>query len=118
MAGLNAPQGEPLKNPDQFDETISAEFAADLKQRMSARLPVMANARFMRGHAGLYDMTRDGRAIIGKIREIHGLTVAVGFSGTGLALAPAVGQVVSDLVTDGETRLVDLTPFQPERFGK
>ena len=118
MAGLNSPTGEPQKNPDQFDETVSSEYTANLKQRMSTRIPSMTNARFIRGHAGLNDMTQDGRAIIGKMRGIRGLTVAAGFSGTGLALAPAVGQAVCELVCDGETRLADLTPFQLERFGK
>ncbi len=118
MAGLNTPPPEPLKNPDQFDETVSPEAAADVRQRIAARLPALANARFTRGHAGIYDMTADGHAGLGHAPGIHGLVVAAGFSGDGFALAPAVGACISELIADGEARSVDLSAFRLERFAE
>jgi sarcosine oxidase subunit beta len=111
MAGLTAPQTEPLKTPDQFDETVPREHVADVQQRMAARLPVMAKARFVRGHAGVYDMTPDGRPVLGNAPGIHGLILAAGFSGNGFTLAPAVGACISELITDGEARTADLGTF-------
>jgi len=64
MAGLTAPQPDEQRNPDQFDETLSRELVADVQQRVAARLPAMANARFTRGHAGIYDMSPDGHAVL------------------------------------------------------
>ena len=107
MASLNAPQNaEP--NPDRFDENVSRDFADDLRQRMATRLPAMADARFIRGHAGIYDMTVDGRPVIGRVPGIAGLIVAAGFSGKGFALAPAVGACLAEIALDGEARSVDL----------
>jgi glycine/D-amino acid oxidase-like deaminating enzyme len=107
MASLNAPQNaEP--NPDRFDENVSVEFANDLRQRIAARLPALANARYLRGHAGIYDMTSNGRPVIGRVPGITGLVVAAGFSGHGFALAPAVGACLAEIVLDGETRNIDL----------
>ena len=116
MAGVTAPQPEPLKTPDQFDETISRERVADVQQRVAARLPALAQARFTRGHAGVYDMTPDGQPVLGNAPGIHGLIVAAGFSGNGFTLAPAVGACISELIADGEARTADLSAFRLERF--
>jgi hypothetical protein len=34
----------------------------------------------------------------------------------GIAWAPACGKAIAELVLDGESRSVDLTPFDPTRF--
>jgi len=116
MGGLTAPFAAPLKNPDQFDESVAREAAADVQQRIAARLPAMAHARFVRGHAGIYDMTADGHAVLGHAPGIRGLVIAAGFSGTGFALAPAVGMCISELIADGEARTVDVSALRVERF--
>ena len=116
MAGLTAPQVEEMKNPDQFDETVSHELVVDVQQRLATRLPAMANARFTRGHAGIYDMSPDGHAVLGRAPGIHGLIIAAGFSGTGFGLAPGVGACISELIADGEARTVDLSALGLERF--
>ncbi len=118
MAGLTAPSPEPLKTPDQFDESISREHVADVQRRVAARLPAMAQARFTRGHAGIYDMSPDGQPVLGNAPGIRGLVIAAGFSGNGFTLAPAVGACISELIADGEARTADLGAFGLERFGK
>ncbi len=117
MGGMTAPAAEPSKDLDQFDETVSREVVADLQQRIAARLPAMASARFTRGHAGIYDMTADGHAVLGRAPGIYGLVIAAGFSGKGFGLAPAVGQCIAEMIADGEARTVDLGAFRLERFG-
>lgn len=107
MGGLNSSQVEE-KNPDSFDESVSASFIDDVRQRIAARLPAMANARYVRGHAGVFDTTPDARPIISRVPGLDGLFVAAGFNGTGFALAPAVGACVAELVTDGAARTVDV----------
>jgi sarcosine oxidase subunit beta len=78
----------------------------------------MANARYTRGHAGVYDMSPDGHAVLGRVPGITGLFVAAGFSGIGFAIAPAVGACVSELVADGEARTVDVSALEMTRFVK
>ncbi len=105
-------------NPDHFDENVSPAFVSDLQSRMAARLPAMAQARYVRGHVGILDMTPDRHAVIDRATEIHGLVIAAGFSGTGFALAPAVGACLAEWVTDGEVRSIDLNAFRLSRFEK
>jgi len=116
MAGLNAPKSADETNPDSFDESISPTFVADLQQRVATRLPMMTHARYVRGHAGVYDMSPDGHAVLDRVPGIAGLFVAAGFCGIGFALAPAVGECMSELVADGEARTVDVRALGIARF--
>ena len=43
--------------------------------------------------------------------------MAAGFSGTGLMHAPAVGQIVADLIREGSTSALDISALQSSRFG-
>jgi sarcosine oxidase subunit beta len=118
MGGLNAPPSNDETNPDSFDESVSPTFVADVQQRIAARLPAMAHARYVRGHAGVYDMSPDSHAVLGRVPGVIGLFVAAGFSGIGFALAPAVGACLAELIADGEARTVDVRALGMERFGK
>lgn len=98
-------------NPDSFDEAISAAFIADAQQRMAARLPALARARYIRGHAGAYETRDDGRAVLGRVPGIAGLFVAAGFGSVGFTIAPAVGACLAELVLDGEVRTADVSAW-------
>lgn len=117
MGALNASNVEE-KNPDSFDESVSMSFVADVQKRIAARLPAMEKARYIRGHAGVYDATLDGRPIISRVPGMDGLFVAAGFHNQGFALAPAVGACVAEMVADGETSTVDIRSLGLDRFGK
>jgi sarcosine oxidase, subunit beta len=118
MGGLTAPQSDYATDPDRFEETISQDAIADLQKRLAARLPDLARARYIRGHAGVYDTSPDGHAVLGRVPNIPGLIVAAGFGGAGFALAPAVGACTSELVVDGEASSVDVTTLGISRFQK
>ncbi|MBM3127078.1 MAG: FAD-binding oxidoreductase [Chloroflexi bacterium] len=115
MGALNTPPADDA-NPDSFDEAVAPAFVADLQQRIAARLPAMANARYARGHTGIYDLTPDDHAVVGRVPGITGLFVAAGFGGIGFALAPAVGACIGELVADGEARTVDVRALEMARF--
>ena len=76
----------------------------------------MAAATRVRGHAGIYDVSPDARAVLGKVPGIDGLYVAAGFSGTGFKTAPAVGAAMAELILSGHSRSVDLSPFAFDRI--
>ena len=61
----------------------------------------------VRGFAGPYDITPDWNPIIGPCPGIDGLYLAVGWSGHGFKLSPAVGEVVAAEVT-GRTPPIDV----------
>lgn len=59
--------------------------------------------------------TLDHNLIIGSSPDLANFIFANGFSGHGLQQGPAVGRAVSELVTYGEYRTLDLTPLGYER---
>ncbi|MBI4788144.1 MAG: FAD-binding oxidoreductase [Chloroflexi bacterium] len=117
LGGLTEWQSDAKPNPDQFEDTVDQAYVQDVHRRIVARVPAMVNARYVRGHAGIYDTSPDGHAVLDRVPGIHGLVVAAGFSGSGSALAPAVGACIAELVTEGAASTVDLSPFGFARFG-
>ena len=64
---------------DLFNDHVYPEKAI---AAMAKRIPAMKKARYLHGHAGLYDMTPDAHPIIGDT-GLDGLYLAAGFSGAG-----------------------------------
>src|SRR5258707_5227793 len=89
---------------------------AGLHQRPARRIPGMSKATNSQGHAVIYDVSPDGRAVMAAVPNVAGLFVAAGFSGTGFKTAPAVGASMAELILDGASKTVDLTPFGFERI--
>ncbi|HEV7178875.1 MAG TPA: FAD-dependent oxidoreductase, partial [Candidatus Baltobacteraceae bacterium] len=77
-------------------EEVEAYVSAIVK-----RFPVMEEGSVHGGWAALYDVTPDWHPIIAAIPEVAGFYCAVGFSGHGFKIGPAVGTIVSELVTEG-----------------
>jgi sarcosine oxidase subunit beta len=116
MAGLGElSPGEP-SDPDQFREENDPEFIDEVRKRLAARIPAMADCAYARGHAGIYDVSPDARPVIGPIAELPGLFVAAGFSGTGFKTSPAVGAAMAEMIIEGKSKTVDLAPFSFERI--
>jgi glycine/D-amino acid oxidase-like deaminating enzyme len=85
-----------------------------------SRVPAFADAEVnpRRCWAGLYEMTPDHHAIIGRAPGVEGMFLANGFSGHGVMHSPATGRIVSELILDGQSRLVDAAPLGLERFSE
>jgi sarcosine oxidase subunit beta len=116
LAGLGGWKSEAEANPDDFREANDDDFVAAVRERLAKRIPAMADAPYSRGHAGIYDVSPDARAVMGRVPTVEGLFVAAGFSGTGFKTAPAVGASMSELILTGSSTTVDLTPFGFERI--
>ncbi len=115
LVGLGAGAHEPV-DPDRYDERPDPAFAPAALAALARRMPAMAGATPLWGHAGLYDMTPDAHPIIGAAPGVAGLYLCVGFSGAGFKKGPAVGQCLAELIVAGRATTVDLAPFRPERF--
>lgn len=88
-------------------QRIDAAFAA--------RLPDYVGAEMVRAVSGVYDVTPDYHPILGWAGGVEGLCLAVGFSGHGLKLAPAIGEVIADTVL-GREPAFDISPLRLSRF--
>lgn len=116
LAGLGGWKPEAEANPDDFRECNDDDFVAAVRKRLAKRIPAMADAPYSRGHAGIYDVSPDARAVMGPVPGVERLFVAAGFSGTGFKTAPAVGASMAELILTGASTTVDLTPFGFERI--
>ena len=67
--------------------------------------------------AGLYEMSPDDHAIVGRSEECANLWLANGSSGHGVMHSPALGEILADLIT-GRTPSVDVNELRPSRFAE
>lgn len=77
--------------------------------------PCLAKAKIVRTWAGFLDEMADHVPVLSTVEEVPGLILACGFSGHGYGIAPAVGQLVAELVVDGQP-LISLDAFRYDRF--
>jgi sarcosine oxidase subunit beta len=80
-------------------------------------LPVVSNQGIARTWCGLEAQSFDDIPFIGPIPGLDGLTLALGFSGHGFAIAPAVGRAVADQINGQATpELEGLSPSRMTGF--
>lgn len=79
-------------------------------------LPAVGEQRVARQWCGLEAECFDGVPLIGPAPGFEGLTLAVGFSGHGFALCPAVGRAVADQIAGKPTPELDL--LDPSRLAR
>ena len=95
-------------------------FIEKILTRAVSRVPEFADAKVnpSRCWAGMYEVTPDHHAIIGRAPGVEGLYLANGFNGHGVMHSPATGLMVSELILDGQSRLMDASPLRAERFAE
>ncbi|GAA2145387.1 FAD-binding oxidoreductase [Nocardioides koreensis] len=98
-----------------FDLTRTTEWLVELAEAMQRRTPSLGDVGLTRGWAGLYEMTPDHNALIGRASSVPGFWYATGFSGHGFLMGPAVGEVMRDLYL-GHTPFVDVSGLSADRF--
>jgi len=110
LLGMSDPEQEP-----GFDLSYSDRWLPRLGRAIEARAPRLLDVGLGNGWAGLYEVTPDHNAVIGRSSTTPNFLYAAGFSGHGFLQAPAVGEVVRDLYLD-RTPFVDVTPLRADRF--
>ena len=118
MGSINPDLSTKSRYPTEFnlDERISINTFSRYGEKVSRRFPVMSEARVYGGWIGLYDITPDWHPIIGKSEKIENLYHAVGMSGHGFKLCPAIGMLMSDIILKGKSDIVDQSFFNEKRF--
>jgi len=106
---------DPEVDPERYSEDVDLDWAAEAVERAADHTDYFGpETRIRRGWAGLYAVTPDHHPVVEQTRP--GLVTATGFSGHGFQHAPATGQIVAELVLDGESRLVDVSGLDSGRF--
>ncbi len=103
-----APSPEQDTECDDFEVQHSL-FEEVLWPILAARVPGFEALRLQRSWAGHYDMNLlDHNVIVGAHPDVDNFLFANGFSGHGLQQSPAIGRALSELVTFGEFRTLQL----------
>ena len=81
------------------------------------RIPQFESIKLINSWAGHYAFnTFDQNAILGSHTKVENFIFVNGFSGHGFQQSPAMGRGTAELITYGEYRSLDLTPFNYQRI--
>ena len=110
---------DPEETPG-FKTDFDPGFVEKILTRAAERVPCFANLPVnpKRAWAGLYEMTPDHHPILGEASGVQGFFLANGFSGHGVMHAPATGKILSDLILNGKTDLIDASLLNLSRFNE
>ena len=114
----NGNHSDVVDDPEVFAQRASPAFIQDVWQRLARRIPPIADAELAAGYAGLYTNTPDSHPIMDRIDGVDGLYLCTGFSGHGFKLAPMVGELMAELIGNGDASTMDISPLRFSRFAE
>lgn len=103
---------------DPFDTSVDSTWLANIRARAIDVLPSLRDVAIdaPSSWAGLYEMSPDRHLIFGASPELPNLLLANGSSGHGVMHALAIGQLMAELVIDGQAHSLDMSSLAPDRF--
>jgi sarcosine oxidase subunit beta len=103
---------------DSFDTSVEDTWLDEVVSRAHARVPCLRQSKIDRGScwAGLYEMTPDKHALLGRASGVDNFYLANGSSGHGVMHAPALGQLLAEIILDGTATTLDVHALRPSRF--
>jgi glycine/D-amino acid oxidase-like deaminating enzyme len=118
LVGRGFPKEYEQVDPDGYESEVDDAFEADVRERVTTRLPRLEGMRRAGGRVGLYDVTPDWHPILGRTDEVEGLVLAAGGSGHCFKLGPAIGDLVAASVLEGRVKFADVETFSLSRFAE
>jgi len=105
---------------DPFSAEVQDGWIEDVVRRAHRRVPCLRGAAIDRAGcwAGLYEMSPDHHVLLGRSPGVENLYLANGSSGHGVMHAPAIGQLLAEIVLHGAARSMDAHPLRPGRFAE
>jgi glycine/D-amino acid oxidase-like deaminating enzyme len=106
-------------DPDRYDNSLDDDHLTTAVEKFARRFPGLGGAALASSYAGCYDVTPDYNPVIGPA-PIEGLFLCAGFSGHGYKISPSVGELLADLICDGESHVpgVNASDFRFGRFAE
>ena len=106
-------RGEPVADPDHLDRECHVEDEEVLREGIRRYFPD-ADGPTMAMKACMFTNSPDEHFIIDRLPDTPQVAVAAGFSGHGFKFASVIGEIMTELVVDGATRL-DTSLFRLDR---
>jgi sarcosine oxidase, subunit beta len=113
LAGYS-PEGEPPGYHFQYDG--EPFFINEIWPRLFARMSCMERLRHVTGWAGLYEVSPDRSAIIG--RAAPRVFEAHSFSGRGVMQSFGAAEALAELIATGKYGALDASPLSRDRFDR
>ncbi|HEY7611972.1 MAG TPA: FAD-dependent oxidoreductase [Gemmatimonadales bacterium] len=103
-----------------FDDSVDPAWVRDVTATAHRRVPGLQKAAIDPAAcwAGLYEMSPDKHAILGRAPGCDNLYLVNGSSGHGVMHAPALGQLLAEIMSDGAATSLDVTALRPTRFAE
>ena len=105
---------------DSFSTAVEAHWLLEVRRKADARVPALRAVAIeaARSWAGLYEMSPDRHAILGAAPGCENLYFANGSSGHGVMHAPALGQLLAEIIVHGRATSLDVHALRPSRFAE
>ena len=103
-----------------FDDSVDPGWVREVTATAQRRVPALCSVEVDTAACwgGLYEMSPDKHAILGPAPECANLFLANGSSGHGVMHAPALGQLLAEIISDGRATSLDVTALRPTRFAE
>jgi sarcosine oxidase subunit beta len=99
-----------------FGQTVDPEWEMTHLEAAVARMPVLGEVGVLNRWAGLYAVSPDALAILGRVPQLEGFYCINGFSGHGFMHGPICGLLLAEEIMEGEAHTLDITPLRIDRF--
>ena len=109
--------GSGIADPAASRSYVLPEHTLAAGALAASLIPRLANLQIIRVWTGIEGEMADALPVIGPSRTTPGLWHAFGFSGHGFQLGPAMGEILGELLTTGETP-TPIDAFRIDRFAE
>ena len=99
-----------------LDKSVIPEVIELLVQTAVKFIPRLGKLKLMRAYAGVRPGTPDGDPYLGFCEGVPGFCECCGHGGEGIALSPATGEAMAELLLKGRTEHCDISRFSPNRL--
>lgn len=106
--------GTPVSDPDSASREVSATETDEVRSLVRKFLPG-ADGPLVEANICFYTKTPDGHFLIDRLPGLEQVLLVSCCSGHGFKFAPAIGELVTDLLTQGAGGF-DISPFSLSRF--
>ncbi|MBE7553334.1 MAG: FAD-binding oxidoreductase [Anaerolineales bacterium] len=102
--------------PVSFNTEVDPKWTETHLLEAMHRFPLLEQAGLLSEWAGLYEVTPDEQAILGRLPGVEGVIIAAGFSGHGFMHGLVVGKLMAEEIVEGRAYSINIDDLRYERF--